>query len=84
MMLLRPPRLEGEEGQVPKHKFSIGQTVRFHGGGYLSVTARDGFKVTRLLPAEGIECEYRIKSSDEPFERVARESQLDRMPRPSR
>ena len=64
-----------------KHKFSVGQTVRFTHGGYLSVAAREDFKVTRLLPIEGVECEYRIKCAGEPFERVARESQLDRVPR---
>jgi hypothetical protein len=66
---------------VTKHKYAVGQMVRFSHNGYLSVTGRDDFKVTRLLPAEGSECEYRIKSAGEPFERVARESQLDRMPR---
>ena len=69
---------------MSKHKFSLGQTVRFSHRGYLASSARDDYKVTRLLPVEGIECEYRIKSSEEPFERVARESQLERLPRPSR
>jgi hypothetical protein len=69
---------------VSKHKYSVGQIVRFSHNGYLSVATREDFKVTRLLPAEGIECEYRIKCAGEPFERVARESQLDRLPRPSK
>jgi hypothetical protein len=69
---------------VRKHKFSLGQSVRFTHGGYLSVASRDGYRVTRLLPIEGEECEYRIKSNDEPFERVVRESQLDRLPRPAK
>ena len=70
---------------MTKHKFSVGQTVRFSHGNYLSVAAgREDFKVTRLLPVEGLECEYRIKCSDEPFERVARESQLNRLHRPSK
>jgi hypothetical protein len=30
----------------------------------------------RLLPTDGDDCQYRIKSSDEAFERVAKESQL--------
>lgn len=69
---------------MTKHKFSLGQTVRFSHNGYLSVGGRDDFKITRLLPVEGSEFEYRIKSAGEPFERVARESQLDRLPRPSK
>jgi hypothetical protein len=31
-----------------------------------------------LLPAEGDECLYRIKSADEPLEQVAKESELER------
>jgi hypothetical protein len=73
-----------QERPVTKHKYSIGQTVRFSHNGYLSVASREDFKVTRLLPVEGSECEYRIKCAGEPFERVARESQLDRLPRTSR
>ena len=69
---------------MTKHKYSVGQTVRFSHGTYLSVSGRDDFKVTRLLPTEGSECEYRIKCAEEPFERVARESQLDRPPRGSK
>jgi hypothetical protein len=65
---------------VPKHKFILGQSVRFTNGGHPGI-GRDDYKITRLLPAEGLECEYRIKSAGEPFERVARESQLDRLPR---
>jgi hypothetical protein len=33
--------------------------------------------VIKLLPTDGDDCQYRIKSSTEAFERVARESQLD-------
>jgi hypothetical protein len=73
-----------QERPVTKHKYAVGQTVRFSNNGYLSVAAREDFKVTRLLPTEGSECEYRIKCAGEPFERVARESQLDRLPRPSK
>jgi hypothetical protein len=35
-----------------------------------------GYKIVRLLPHEGGECLYRIKSITEPFERVVRESEL--------
>ena len=36
------------------------------------------YKVTQLLPSEGDDRQYRIKSSNEPHERVAKESQLNR------
>jgi hypothetical protein len=34
------------------------------------------YEVIRQLPSEGDDCQYRIKSSTEAFERVAKESQL--------
>jgi hypothetical protein len=36
------------------------------------------FQIVKLLPFEGDEYRYRIKGTGEAFERVARESQLDR------
>ncbi len=38
--------------------------------------ARGTYEVIRQLPTEGDDCQYRIKSSIEAFERVAKESQL--------
>ena len=38
----------------------------------------NSFKVVKLLPLEGDEHQYRIKNTGEAFERVAKESQLDR------
>jgi hypothetical protein len=38
---------------------------------------RGSFTVIKLLPPEGGERQYRIKSANEPHERVAKESQLD-------
>jgi hypothetical protein len=34
------------------------------------------YEVTKQLPGNGGECEYRIKSATEPHERVARETEL--------
>ena len=34
------------------------------------------YEVIRLLPTDGDDCQYRIKSTSEAFERVAKESQL--------
>jgi len=36
------------------------------------------YKVTQLLPPEGDDHQYRIKSASEPHERVVKESQLNR------
>ena len=40
--------------------------------------ASGSYKIVKLLPSEGDEHQYRIKSPGEAFERVAKESQLDR------
>ena len=60
------------------HKFKIGQLVDF-------APARSGvpgssreYEVLRLLPPEAGQFLYRVKSKSEPFERVARESELSR------
>ena len=42
------------------------------------MAANGTYKVVKLLPSDGEEHQYRIKSADEAFERVAKESQLDR------
>ena len=60
------------------HKYSIGQDVRYTAGPTSRFGTSGSFKVVKLLPPEGDEHQYRIKSAGEAFERVARESQLDR------
>jgi len=37
------------------------------------------YKITQLLPPEGDDRQYRIKNSNEPHERVVKESQLTRV-----
>ncbi len=43
--------------------------------------ATGSYTVVKLLPSEGDDYQYRIKSSGEAFERVAKESQLDKTER---
>ena len=59
------------------HKFKGGQSVLYTSGPY----GRGGgvYKVTQVLPSEGDDRQYRIKSSAEPHERVVKESQLSRV-----
>ena len=48
--------------------------------GQIHHVAADGtYRIVRLLPSEGDEYQYRIKSATEAFERVAKESQLDHL-----
>ena len=42
------------------------------------MAANGTYRVMKLLPFEGDDYQYRIKSASEAFERVAKESQLDR------
>jgi hypothetical protein len=63
---------------LKSHRFTIGQTVRYIAGPTNRATANGTFKIVKLLPLEGDEHQYRIKHNEEAFERVAKESQLDR------
>ena len=60
-----------------KHKFTVGETVYFTASNVARPAASGTYEVIRLLPTDGEDCQYRIKSSTEAFERVAKESQLD-------
>jgi hypothetical protein len=59
------------------HRFKIGQKVNYTPG-LIGAAKSDTYTITQLLPPEGDEFQYRIKSAAEPHERVAKESQLDR------
>lgn len=63
---------------MSEHKFKIGQSVQFTSGPYGRSGAGATYKITQLLPPEGDDRQYRIKSPSEPHERVVKESQLDR------
>src|SRR4249919_991300 len=70
--------LVGRRALLKTHKYSIGQNVRYTSGPFGRFGASGSFKIVKLLPPEGDEHQYRIKSTGEAFERVAKESQLDR------
>jgi hypothetical protein len=61
---------------MPRHRFKVGQAVDFTPGRWgLPASSRE-YKVLKLLPFEGGDLLYRIKSAAETFERVAKESEL--------
>ena len=60
------------------HKFRVGQTVSYSVGPFGRVSATSTYKITALLPPQGDDQQYRIKSPDEPHERVAKERDLAR------
>jgi hypothetical protein len=57
------------------HKLTVGQTVQFAGPHFLRA-APGPYEITGLVPHSGGECQYRIKNSEEAYERIAKESQL--------
>jgi hypothetical protein len=56
------------------HKFKVGQAVTYLGREKASGT----YKITQLMPSEGGDFQYRIRNTNEPHERVVKESDLDR------
>ena len=68
----------GNEARRMPHKFKIGEIVTVRPA--VSRNVPGGvYEVTKLLPHNGSEFEYRIKSANEEHERVARESELTRV-----
>jgi len=59
-----------------RHKFSVGDRVDFIPAFYRRVATAMEFEIVRQLPALNGEFFYRIKSAQEPHERVVGESQL--------
>jgi hypothetical protein len=66
------------EMPVHAHKYQVGETVYYTSPTFGRAAATGSYTVVKLLPSEGDDYQYRIKSSGEAFERVAKESQLDR------
>ena len=70
------PSATALRSSVLKHKYIVGETVYFTASNVARPAASGTYEVIRLLPTDGDDCQYRIKSSTEAFERVAKESQL--------
>ena len=64
---------------VHPHKYRVGETVYYTSPSFGRAAASGSYTVVKLLPSDGDDHQYRIKSSGEAFERVAKESQLDRV-----
>lgn len=58
------------------HKYKVGETVGFSPSRWSMRAPSGNCKVIRLLPHDGGENLYRVKCASEPFERIARESEL--------
>jgi hypothetical protein len=63
---------------VRSHKYHVGEIVYYTSPSFGRAAATGSYTVVKLLPSEGDDYQYRIKNTEEAFERVAKESQLER------
>ena len=65
---------------MPAHQFSIGDlvTLNWQPGGLFPKDI--SYTVKSQMPPVGVELQYRIKSTGEPYERVVTEHQLTKLP----
>jgi hypothetical protein len=79
-MIASPPvQPAASEIVLKSHKYHVGEVVYFTSPTFGRAAASGTYTVVKLLPSESDDYQYRIKSSGEAFERVAKESQLDKM-----
>jgi hypothetical protein len=69
--------IEFKRATLKEHKFEIGQTVYFTSRPIGQMATHSTYRIVKLLPSDGDDYQYRIKSAGEAFERVAKERQLD-------
>lgn len=61
---------------IAGHKFEVGQSLYFSPSIYEAATRKGLFRVVSLLPTDGGDNQYRLKSETDGHERVVREAQL--------
>src|SRR5471030_307243 len=71
--------LAAHEIALKSHKYQVGEMVYYTSPTFGRAAATGNYTVVKLLPSEGDDYQYRIKSSGEAFERVAKESQLEKI-----
>jgi hypothetical protein len=64
---------------MPTYRFQIDQTVFLAPSLTLNISG-GAYIVTKKLPERNGEFEYQVKSINEPYERVVRESELSEVP----
>lgn len=75
---MQPVPPAAPEMPVRGHRYRVGEAVYYTSPTFGRAAATGSYTVVKLLPSESDDYQYRIKSSGEAFERVAKESQLDR------
>jgi hypothetical protein len=79
MRTVSPPVQPAAPEIVVSHKYQVGEMVYFTSPSFGRAAASGSYTVVKLLPSDTDDYQYRIKSSGEAFERVAKESQLEKM-----
>ena len=62
---------------MSSHRFVIGQSVRLNTRFGLSGKVADVYRITAMLPARDNSPQYRIRSDEEPHDRVTTEDSLE-------
>ena len=70
--------VDQELDATTRRRYHVGQVVRLNGGFPLRNAVAGDYTVLSQLPSRDGEHQYRIKSSREPYERVAKEDELER------
>ena len=73
-----PMQPVAEQVIILRHKYHVGDIVYYTSPSFGRAAATGSYTVIKQLPSEGDDHQYRIKNTEEAFERVAKESQLDR------
>ena len=63
---------------MSEHKFRVGQSVNYLSGPHGRGPRSDVFKIIQCLPPQSGDYQYRIRAANEPHDRVAKESELER------
>jgi hypothetical protein len=61
---------------MARHKYNLGERVEFTPGRFDGNVPRGSYTITRQLPSETLDMQYRVKHLHDSHERVVRESQL--------
>jgi hypothetical protein len=61
---------------MSRHKYAVGERVEFSPARFDGNVTRGVYTITRQLPSETLDLQYRVKNSRDSHERVVSESQL--------
>jgi hypothetical protein len=66
-----------DQSRIISHRFLVGRTVRLSQAARLRNAAPGSYEVLAQLPERDGEFQYRLKSDREPYQRIAKEHELE-------